>query len=284
MSAETLARQRAVKLEEIKVIAATKGWTVLTQVYGGSKTKVDLMCDKGHVLSIISQHIERNQCSFCNGLNPKAAAEKFYTIVTEKGGFVPVDSYRGSNEHVEVICKLGHKWVTTPHVINQGSWCSVCADLSPVAAANKYYEILKSHNATALDPYVNAKTKIRVQCEKGHIWPTNPSTINSDKHWCPVCADRSPAAAAESYYEAVKERGGIPIDKYINRETKLKIQCGKGHTFMGRPDHIKSGRWCRTCNESKGELLVSNILKEFGLPIQPQASLPELSRCTTRVL
>lgn len=77
----------------------------------------------------------------------------------------------------------------------------------------------------------------------------------------------------------VEKRGGISIDEYINRETKLKIRCKNGHTFSSRPDHVKEGRWCLTCNESKGELLVFNILTELGLPFEREYTLPELNKC-----
>lgn len=274
-----LERQRAVKLEEIRIQGATKGWTLITQIYKGSKSKVEFKCDKGHNFSLTVNHIKRNKCSICTGLSPTAAASKFYNIVREKGGYVAPDSYVGSKNEVEITCGNGHKWTTRPVIINNGSWCPACAGVCPKAAEEKYYEILRKREALGSDPYINGKTPVRIQCKHGHIWTTTPASINTNMHWCPVCADRSPIAAAESYYQAVNKREGIPLDKYINSETKLRIQCKNSHIFYGRPDHIKSGRWCPTCNESKGELAVKNILIELNIPFEQQARLPELGRC-----
>lgn len=278
MSAETLSRQRALKLEELRIIGNEKGWKLVTQIYGGSKTNVEFLCDKGHTFSLLSKHVNRNKCSICTGMGPGVAANKFYNIVAEKGGHVNPHSYNGSNNKVEITCHEGHKWNGTPYQLNNGVWCAECEGRS-YKGARKYNAILQRRGALAADPYVTSTGTVRIQCKRSHIWTTTPSSINTDKHWCPVCADRSPIAAAESYYQAVKEREGIPLDKYINRETKLKIQCKKNHIFLGRPDHIKSGRWCPTCNESKGELMVANILTELGLPFEKQPRLPELARC-----
>lgn len=117
MSTERLANQRAVKLEEIRVQGAAKGWILLTQVYGGSGTKVEFMCEKGHKFSLIVQHIDRNKCSMCSGMSPIAAANKFYNIVKEKGGSVQPNSYIHSKHQVEITCANGHKWITTPVTI-----------------------------------------------------------------------------------------------------------------------------------------------------------------------
>lgn len=274
-----LERQRAIKLEEIRIQGAAKGWILVTKIYGGSKTKVEFMCEKGHLFSLTANHINRNKCSVCSGLSPIAAATKFYNIIAEKGGYVTPNAYITSHDRVELTCEYGHKWNTTPAMINHGSWCPECANLSPEAAARKFYEIIAKRGAIPLDPYINSKTRVRIKCEQGHLWITRPDNINSDIHWCPICMNRSPQLAAETYYKAVQERGGIPIDKYINSETKLQIQCGKKHLFSMRPDHVKSGRWCRICNESKGELVIANILTELRIPFQRQTHLPELNRC-----
>lgn len=280
MSIETLARQRAVRLEEARAQGLTKGWKLITEVYGGSKTKIEFVCAQGHKISLIAQHINRNKCSVCSGVSPELAATNFYTTVREKGGYVAPNSYIGSNKQVEITCEYGHKWNTTPSIIKFGSWCRECGGRTKEAAARKYNEILIKRGALAADPYVSSKDPVRILCKEGHIWTTIPSIVNTDCHWCSSCAQRSPVLAAELYYAKVKERGGIAIDKYINSETKLSIQCKKGHIFLGRPDHIKSGRWCRTCDESKGELLVAKTLTELNLPFEKQRRLPELPRCS----
>lgn len=66
--------QRAQKLEEIKLRVAHKGWNVSTTVYCGYKEKLEVMCNKGHIFSILPQHLDRNKCSRCTGISPTAAA------------------------------------------------------------------------------------------------------------------------------------------------------------------------------------------------------------------
>ena len=38
--------------------------------------------------------------------------------------------------------------------------------------------------------YVNARTKLRWQCEKGHIWEAVPYAVKTGT-WCPVCGNHS---------------------------------------------------------------------------------------------
>jgi hypothetical protein len=36
--------------------------------------------------------------------------------------------------------------------------------------------------------YVNMHTKLKWQCEKGHIWEAKPTNIKNKSNWCKKCA------------------------------------------------------------------------------------------------
>ncbi len=45
-----------------------------------------------------------------------------------------------------------------------------------------------------------------------------------------------------------KERGGKCLSKtYVNSQTPLRWECGKGHKWKAMPSSVKRGSWCRKC-------------------------------------
>ena len=65
--------------------------------------------------------------------------------------------------------------------------------------------------------------------------------------------------------------------KYFNTRTKVEIICLKHGSFLQKPmDHINSKQGCPICKESKGEILVSKILKDHNIIFEPQKSFPDL--------
>ena len=64
---------------------------------------------------------------------------------------------------------------------------------------------------------------------------------------------------------------------YINSYTKVEIICPKHGSFYQAPqDHIHSKAGCPICKESKGELLISNILNELNIDYNRQKTFPDL--------
>jgi len=52
---------------------------------------------------------------------------------------------------------------------------------------NLMNELVAGKNGICLSKrYVNSKTKLQWQCERGHIWETTPSHIRAGS-WCHVC-------------------------------------------------------------------------------------------------
>jgi hypothetical protein len=52
-------------------------------------------------------------------------AQKFEDFVKKKGGTL-LSKYTGRFNTVEIRCKHGHDWKTTPGAVYQGSWCPDC--------------------------------------------------------------------------------------------------------------------------------------------------------------
>ncbi len=65
--------------------------------------------------------------------------------------------------------------------------------------------------------------------------------------------------------------------EYVNSRIKVKIKCNKCQSiFLQRPtDHLNK-QGCPRCNESKGEIRVTEYLKKRGITFEPQQEFKDL--------
>jgi thiol-disulfide isomerase/thioredoxin len=91
-----------------------------------------------------------------------------------------------------------------------------------------------------------------LECKYGHQWKTRPASIYYAKTWCPYCAGYYRKTIDEMNELAAKNGGKCLSETYINNNTKLEWQCGKGHIWEAAPLSIKANNWCPVCKiESK---------------------------------
>jgi thiol-disulfide isomerase/thioredoxin len=97
------------------------------------------------------------------------------------------------------------------------------------------------------DVYINSKTKLLWECQKGHTWETVLGSIKQG-HWCPVCAGTA-KYTIEQVQSFADLRGGICLsDTYSNSRTKLRWQCAEGHVWSATFHDVKvDNTWCPHC-------------------------------------
>lgn len=107
--------------------------------------------------------------------------------------------------------------------------------------------LAKSRNGRCLSKeYVNNKTKLKWQCNKGHIWEATPDCIKRG-HWCHTCGGSTKSSIEEMRRLAKKKNGKCLSKVYVNNRTKLKWQCQKKHIWKTTPKDVKRGHWCPIC-------------------------------------
>ena len=113
--------------------------------------------------------------------------------------------------------------------------------------------------------YYNNRTKLIFRCLNGHEWKATPYRIKEGT-WCPLCYKEELKHLRElkenNLKEIIESKGGKIISKYINKRTKIKLQCSLGHIWEALPLSIKSGSWCPTCHHNKDFYL--NEIKEIA--------------------
>lgn len=120
----------------------------------------------------------------------------------------------------------------------------------------RYRDICVTHGGRLLsETYVNARTKVWVECGVGHNWEVLPSDLNRGR-WCSVCShkrngDKS-RKTIEELQSVANERGGRLIStEYINCWTKVEWECEANHHWIATWNSIKAGSWCFVCAHNK---------------------------------
>ena len=97
--------------------------------------------------------------------------------------------------------------------------------------------------------YVNARTKLKWRCSKGHEWEATPDSIRAGK-WCHKCGGSMKLTIEEMQKIAAEKGGKCLSNAYVNLYTKLTWECSEGHIWEATPANIKKGSWCQTCQSS----------------------------------
>jgi len=110
--------------------------------------------------------------------------------------------------------------------------------------------------------YLNSKTHLTWQCEKGHIWDATTANILKGR-WCPKCSGRK-KLSLDLFKNISKERGGrLLSNEYKNIDTNMLWECSKGHRWEATGNNIKlKNTWCPICSGS--QRLSIDIMQEVA--------------------
>ena len=107
--------------------------------------------------------------------------------------------------------------------------------------------LAKSRHGKCLSTfYKNTQTKMKWQCNKGHEFLMMLDVIHRGS-WCQECAGKKKHTLQYCQKLAIQKRGACLSNEYVNKETKMKWQCNKGHTWEAIFNSIKRGSWCPKC-------------------------------------
>lgn len=177
--------------------------------------------------------------------------ERMKEIAKSYRGECLSDLYINNRTRLKWKCEYGHIWETEPRVIVQGHWCPICRNDKRKLNINEMKMLAKKYNGECLSSeYIDAITKLKWRCEKGHIWEAVPSSVKRG-HWCIVCAGKKKLSINDMRNLAQKYEGECLSRTYINALTKLRWRCKDGHIFEARPNDVQNGHWCPICSKKK---------------------------------
>jgi very-short-patch-repair endonuclease len=185
-------------------------------------------------------------------------------------------NYINSRTKVKIICKKHGVFEQTPNNHLRGQECPECYGNKKLT---KEKFILKSniiHNNKydySLVKYKNAKTKVKIICNKHGVFEKTPDNHISKKQGCPIChnidtGNRCRKTKEKFISDSINIHGykyDYSLVEYKNGNTKVKIICEKHGVFNQAPKHHLYGAGCPKCNNSKGEIIIEKYLLDNNI-------------------
>lgn len=264
-------------LKDMQDLARRRGGKCLSMEYTNNHTKLRWQCEKGHVWEAIPNSIRMGSwCSVCGKINRGIARRltigEMQELAESREGKCLSIKYVNNFTKLKWQCKEGHSWEAIPSSIKGGRWCPVCGGTIKLST-DDLRNLARSRGGKCMSiEYTNNHTKLRWQCEKGHVWEATQNSVKSGS-WCPVCGKLKTSAAQrltiEEMQELARKKSGECLSKkYVNANTKLKWQCKEGHTWFNTPSHIKQGQWCPICPRNKkileNKIALINKLRKYS--------------------
>jgi len=243
-------------LHAMAAIATSRGGRCLSSEYINVETPLSWKCKAGHQWTATPASIRSGRwCTFCVH-NRRLELEAMQRLARERGGKCLSTRYVNNHHPLLWECKRRHRWKATPGNVKggkrkRGTWCLECYNLRRRFHAKHSIERMKKlarrrGGLCLSEEYINSKSRLRWQCDKGHCWLAVPVAIRRGS-WCPVCA-RNQKLTLEEFHSLAARRGGRCLStRYKNKSTLLRWQCALGHRWHAQPGTIKRGTWCPKC-------------------------------------
>lgn len=254
-------KSKVQKLRMLRNIAIEKGGRCLSTRYIDHKTKLKFQCKDGHQWEASPSVIKKGSwCPYCEGR--KTTIEEVHHLAAERNGKCLSKKIINQRTKLTWQCEHGHTWQSTYRTVKRGAWCPECAG-KPIHTIKDMQQLAAKRNGKCLsDKYINIKTKLTWQCEKGHVWQSAPRNIKRG-YWCPECVNIK--LKIEDMHEIAMQRNGKCLsDKYENNKVKLTWQCENGHVWKSPPNLIKKGGWCPECAKKYSFFKTTNGMHKFA--------------------
>lgn len=155
-----------------------------------------------------------------------------------------------------------------------------------LAAEAKFHSCVTERGETALGKYLNARTRVLIQCANGHVTPRRPDHVMEGR-LCLACIGRDPAIAAAAFRARVAEQGGTVLGTYVNIRTAVLIRCKAAHEWTVQPRAVQQGQGiCGVCSEwdpvAAWAAFVTQVAARGGTVLEPEwvgADIPAHVRC-----
>jgi len=237
-------------IEDMHALAHAREGKCLSTVYVNAQTRLEWECQKGHRWFAIPNSVKQGSwCRKCAGVEKKTI-EEIHDLAAQRGGKCLSTEYKDSRTHLVWECALGHQWKATSSNIQRGKWCPKCAGVEKKTIEDMHALAHAREGKCLSTVYVNTKTKLEWECQKGYQWFAVPNSVKQGS-WCPHCAGNQLKTLKDMQILASANGGRCLSDTYINSRTKLLWKCRSGHRWWAAPDIIQQGRWCEICHRQK---------------------------------
>ncbi len=261
---------------------------VFLERYVNSQTKIEVRHNKcGNTYKVVPNNfIKGSRCPYCAGLAKKTDTQfkrEVYNLVGNEYSFL--ESYINIETSLEVKHnKCGHTYKVTPANFLKGTRCPYCYGCRKKTDTQFQQEVfdLVGNKYVFLDTYVNTHTKLKVKHNKcGNVYEVMPSNFLRGQR-CPYCSasfnfKKTDAQFKQEVFDLVKDAYTF-LDSYVSDHTKIRVKHNEcGHIYKVTPGNFLYGYRCPYCSSSKGEDVISKILKSLGIKYEYQKTFDDLT-------
>ena len=252
--------------------------------YKNSHTKVIVNCTEHGPFPISpSNHLAGKGCPVCANLsrsskqrsNKDEFIKKAQKVFGDLYDYSLVD-YETNYKPVSIICPKHGPFQKSPQNHLKGQGCPTCTEESNYRGSSQRLskdEFLKrvkeihgeKYDYSQVD-YKNNSEPVTIVCPNHGPFQQIPH-LHMNGAGCPKCAGKN--KSTEEFIKQAKEIQGDKYDysevDYKEARTKVKIICPKHGEFFQTPNQHLGGTGCPSCNESKGEKLINNLLNKNNI-------------------
>jgi hypothetical protein len=189
---------------------------------------------------------------------------KMQRIAETKEGLCLSENYLGNKTKLIWKCKFEHIWEANPSDIKSGKWCPACRGQDKKVNYDFILEKVKEKGGKCISKeYSDAKTKLLLECAKGHRWEANFTSIKSG-FWCSECRHlfkkhKNNKYTLDTFKKIAISKQGICLSTdYRNTDSRLNFKCLNGHEWTTTAWVILKGSWCKKCAHSNS---IKSIIK-----------------------
>lgn len=185
-----------------------------------------------------------------------------------------------------IICENNHEWNPTVRVLLGGAWCPECRKeykklsgcTEKEIAMDEFMKKVVSSKCVVVGNYTNVFTPVEIECANNHRFYVQPRSFKRRQNICDICLEEQGMGRQKKFEKMVAYKKGTLHSEY-KREEKILVQCSNKHFWWAEIDNIAyRDSWCPTCNVSKGEFRVAEVLDSLGIDYQREAEREDIPR------
>ena len=167
------------------------GCKLMSDKYVNSKTKLDIVCENGHIFSVCFNSITNmnSWCPVCAGLKKHNYESVKEFIENRHPGCKLISTeYVNSKTKLDIVCENGHEFSTCHDNIHQNKWCGYCSRNKKLTHkfVKEFIENKHSGCKLASQEYINSTELLSIKCENGHEFSMAYAYVQQNQ-WCPEC-------------------------------------------------------------------------------------------------
>lgn len=267
-------------------------------IYISAHNKIIIGCHiHGDFLQTPNHHVLGDGCLKC--ADEKRAKDKTSNIeeFIEKARLVHGDKYDYTNSNygnnrvkLVIKCSKHDYFLQIPKDHLRGAGCPECGNEQIgnklrsnreifIEKSNKVHMFMYGYDKVV---YISSKDNVNILCKKHGYFLQTP-TCHLNGSGCPECSyEKNGNRCRSNTDEFIEKAKLIHGDKYGYSQVyyktaidKIIITCYKHGVFKQTPNGHLCGKGCPSCNSSKGEIAIRDILQKHNIAFQQEYMIPE---------